>query len=375
MRRKNNFLEILKKIFGSENKTFRGSHLPNGFFSYVKGYDELKKASHDAMGVYLEVDGIRNALYPPIKVYGRKPGYYSFSDDYFEFDLADSQLKVDLTEHFLEKNYSDKIYGGSYDLGAFFQSLCGELLINGVTYYAVTWDKVKINETEYTLPVDFNYLHPATVSISGDKNKDFIIKQRYPFWNIIMDHFDGVFNRNIKSQDALCLKYPFDPRSPVQTSLKFIPAIKNFSQFGLDQGEASLSSKNHSLHIELARFKTYAEEKKKLDYARIKIRRAFTYLYDDQKLTSYYDVFTVVRYKKFLNDMRDNLLNEFNKQMMSQVIVRNSLTVKPYIKLKEDLFATNQKIETVFDKFKKKEITVNNFSKLINDKLDKTQAE
>jgi predicted HTH transcriptional regulator len=121
MNRPNNLKNIFKKIFGSENQTFRGSHIADGFTSYVSGFDNLKKVVNDSMGVHIEVDRIHNAIYPPITVPSNKPGYYSFSDEYFEFDFNDSQLKSDLTEYFLKKNYSNKIFSGTYDLGMFFQ--------------------------------------------------------------------------------------------------------------------------------------------------------------------------------------------------------------------------------------------------------------
>jgi hypothetical protein len=373
MNRPNNLKNIFKKIFGSENQTFRGSHIADGFTSYVSGFDNLKKVVNDSMGVHIEVDRIHNAIYPPITVPSNKPGYYSFSDEYFEFDFNDSQLKSDLTEYFLKKNYSNKIFSGTYDLGMFFQSLGRELLVGGATYYAVSWEKVTSNSAEYEFPTDFNFLHPSTVSISGDRNKDFIIKQRYPIWTIITDQFDGVFNRNVKSQDAFYLQYPFSKDSPVKNSLKLIPAIQKFYKFGLDQGEGSINGKNHSLPVEMARYKTFSEEKRKLDFSRIKIRRKFNYLFEDQKLTSYYDVFIVVRYKLFLNDLRQFMLDEFNKQIMSQVAIRNKLEETPKVKIKDDLFASNQVISSAFEKFNNKEITINEFSNLIKDNLDKTQ--
>ena len=360
---------ILNKIFGSENKDFRGSHIPNDFISFIKGYEELKEVSRDATGLYREIEGIQNALYPPMQKPGHKPGYVTYSEEFFEINHSKKTIRDDLTSHLLDKNYSEKIYSNAYDLSMFFEFICRELITEGKTFYAVVWDKVKINNREYTLPIDFCYLHPSTISLKeNEKGKILLIKQRYPFWSIIRDQFDGIYNRNVKPREAFYLSYPFSDESPAKQSLRYASMTKKFYNFGLYQGEASLSSKNHRLPVELSRYTTFSIEKLKHDLTRIKIRKNFSYLYE-QQVTTYYDVYSVVRYMKYLNNFRQFLLDEFNKQIMLQIKKRNKLKKMPIIQLKDDIFVTNQKIDEAFARFQNKEINVQEFSKQTKDNL------
>lgn len=354
---------IRKIISNSKTIDFRGAHLQDDFLSYMKGYSSREKAVRDSMGIYLEVDRVTHALFPVLEKPASKPGYVTYHHDYFEIETKDKTSKANLEEYFLDeyRRWDKKIYGHAHTLADFFEFIFRQIIVDGIVYYAFTWEKIDLNNKEYYLPEGFHYLDPSTMSIRHKNSKIVGFEQKYSWWTILTSTYFEFFNRDFKKDQVLFVDYPLGSSSPAQESLKHLPRIKYFWNFGLQQGQASLEPQNHSLDIEKTRYKTYQDEKREYDITRAKIRRNFYYLYENVHLTSYYDVYTVVRYRKYLNDMRDLFVNQFNEQVLKRVSQKNKLKETPRLVIKKGLFMDNATIDAYFEQFKNKQISIDEF--------------
>lgn len=359
-RLKNN---IKKVLINSKTTDFRGAHLEDPFLSHIKGSSSRKEAARDGMSVYVEVDRMTHALFPVLQKPASKPGYVTYHYDYFEIETKSKIVKTNLEKYFLDEyqRWDKKIYGHAHTLADFFEFIFRQLLVDGEVYYAFNWKKVNINGKEYYLPEGFHYLDPSTLSIRCKGSKIVGFEQKYSWWTVLTSTYFDFYNRDFKVDQVLYIKYPISSESPVQESLKHLSKIKKFWEFSLQQGQASIEPQNHELAIEKSRYTSFYKEKRKHDIARAKIRRNFYYLYDNVHLTSYYDVYTVVRYRKYLNDMRDFLISQFNEQVMTRIASKNKIKGKLRLKIKDSKFISNKMIESYFNKFKKRNITTNEF--------------
>jgi hypothetical protein len=80
-------------------------------------------------------------------------------------------------------------------------------------------------------------------------------------------------------------------------------------------------------------------------------------------ITTYYDIYTVTRYLKKLNDLRNSLVSDFNNQVMIQIAKKNDLSEVPNIYF--DHFMTNDELDTIFKEFTDGKITVQDYSKKV----------
>jgi hypothetical protein len=96
----------------------------------------------------------------------------------------------------------------------------------------------------------------------------------------------------------------------------------------------------------------YASEKRKYDIARSKIRTTFNYLVDTNgpRMTQYYDIYTVIRYKRYLNDFRDYLVREFNEQVLAVVTKKNNFASAP--RLVYSGFLSNAQLDAALQDYK-----------------------
>jgi len=332
-------------------KKQKGLWRDDPFLSYIKGYSELERAAQNGMELYIEVDRIQHALFPlREKPVLDRPGYVTHECDYFEINFSNPETKKDLEEYFLEK-YSclrNGLFNSYHSLGGFFEMICYQILVSGKSYNAISWDSVEINEQKYILPVDFRSLRASTMRIlsqGGYKQKFSLIT--YILEKGFKDYEDTKKPRvcYFDQDEILFCKYPFSNQSPTKWGLKYLPLIKKFWQFGIDQSKSNVEVANHYLPLEKTRYTTYQKEKRKYDLARSKIRTIFNYLLEPSgsKITQYYDVYTVIRYKKHLNDLRNYLIDEFNKQIFQPVAVRNKWTEIP--KLMMSGFLTNTELD------------------------------
>lgn len=235
------------------------------------------------------------------------------------------------------------------------------LLIDGKVFYALDWGKVDLNGMSYILPRGLHYLRTSTVRITKRFGRIAGFKQRYSIVTRIRQKYYHLNSRDFSAHGVLFLQYPFGRLSPVERSLKYLPQIKKFWDFTLNQSRASSDPTNYSLPIEKSRHTTYAQEKRKHDLVRAKIRGEFNYLIDNVRLTEYYDLYTVVRYKRFLNDFRAYLLDEFNKQVLGRIATKNNWQSAPILQIKDGIFLDNKTIGDYFQKYCAGEINIDTF--------------
>lgn len=321
----------------------KGYVFADPFLGYIKGRDRLEKASWNAMELSSETDSTRYSLFPlrDIPVADR-PGYVTHERNYFSIECDDSVLKKDLEMYFTDEHsfYRDGLYGQGDALGGFLESVAHELFVVGDSFRMIEWEEVDIKGRKYQFPVDFEYLRNETMKIIKKNGAIIGYRQKYSLFTYFKEkRFKGWENKEkprsfeFEKEEVVYYKYPFAKNSPTAQSLKYLKPIKKFWQFGIDQSRSGVEVENHYLPLERARYTTYAHEKRKYDIARGKIRTIFNWLMETNgpRLTQYYDIYTVIRYKKFLNDFRDYLVREFNEQVLAVVAQRNGLAFIPKV--------------------------------------------
>lgn len=342
-------------------KREKGYVFDDPFLGFIKGDDRLEAATRNAMELGNEVDAIRYALFPYQDVpVADRPGYITHERNYFGIDCNDPVLKKDLEAYFIDKHsrYRDGLYGQGDSVGGFLEGIARQLVITGDEFRMIEWDEVDIKGKKYQFPVDFEYLRNETMKII--RKKDVIVgyRQKYSLFTYFKekkfkDWEDKEKPRSFEFErdEVIYCKYPFAAKSPTAQSIKYLHPIKRFWQFGLDQARSGVEVESYYLPLEKARYTTYAKEKRKYDLARGKIRTIFHYLMDvnGPKMTQYYDIYTVIRYKKFLNDLRDYLVQEFNKQVFAVVVRKNNFSCVP--KLIYTGFLSNIELDSALQKY------------------------
>jgi len=355
-----------------ENPDLRGCGLDDPFLRYVKGYKERDRAVNDAMMLHNEVDGIKHALFPPRSKPSPKPGYVTYEWQNFTIEYEKQEVREDLERYFLDRHGGlRRGFGDEFktpklpDLSELLGLFLGEqLLVDGKAFYAIDWGKVDIDDRSYILPRDLSYICTSTMKVRRRFGRVVGFKQRYSLLTRLKEKHLALRNRDFSEDEVFFVMYPFDRKSPVQRSLKYLSRIIGFSDFGLAQSKAGAQPEDFSLELERARYKTYKQEKKKHDLARAKVRREFNYLAQvDVKITSYYDIYSVVRYKKFLNNLRSFLVEEFNKQIFRRMAQKNGWQDSPRLSMIEGYFMSNREIDEYFRQYCSREIDLDTFIK------------
>lgn len=338
------------------------------FLSYIKGDSELEKASLTNRELSVEVDSIQHALFPlREKPVPDKPGYVTREQDYFKINIADEELKRNLEKYFLEKYYSlnNHLYGQNYNLGSFFGMICRQILVTGRAFYAINWNAVEVNQQQYILPNDFKPLIASTMHIL----KKYGYKQKFSLVTYLLEKgFKDYKNEKKKprtywfNQDEIFFcKYPFSDKTPTRQSLKYLPKIKEFHNFTLEQLKSNMEVTNHHLSLERARYTTVTKENRKYNLVRSKIRTNFNYLLEHRnvKFTQYYDVYTVIRYMKYLNNLRNYFIDEFNKQVFQPLRTKNNLSEIPVLEISG--FLTNTELDLALKDFTEERMSLDEY--------------
>lgn len=351
----------IRKVLKSFRRTKRpfdsgksGSHIDDPFKSRIKGYNRRHAAAYNSMDLYIEVDRVKNDLFPPRTVPASTPGYVRYETDYFEVIHPNKKLK-DTLERYLLSRHPD-IYGHSHDLAGFLEIISGSLLIDGRVFHRIDWQEVGVEGRKYVLPSNFRYLRTSTVRPKRRFGQIVGFKQRYSIIAKMLQTLYALKDSEFNATDVLYLKYPFDKYSPVQRSLKYLKAVHKFWNYGLEQSQANAEPNNYSLEVEKARYGNYAIEKRAYDITRAKIRGEFNYLIDSAKLTSFYDIYSVIKYKKFLNDFRYYFIKQFNKQVLEVAAKKNGWKTTPKLELKEGLLLDNPKLDEYLRQYSSREI-------------------
>ena len=358
----------------------KGYVFSDPLLDYAKGYARLEKATQNSMELSGELD-VASFLFPTRTVpVEDRPGYVTYERDYFSIDYPDASVKKDLERYFAAEHsiFRHDLFGSHGGLGGFFESIAKQLLIVGESFYWMDWDEVDIGENKYQLPLSFDYVNAGTTKAVKKAGVVDSYVQKYSlftYWrerqiglgSMFKDYMDNVKPRTVNfSKDEIfhCV-YPFAKKTPTAASMKFLPTVRAFWQFGLNQGKGNNELDNYYLPIERARHTTYAAEKRKYDIARAKIRTAYNYLIDPNgpQITEYYDLFVAVRFKKFLNDFRDYLVREFNSEVLERVKVKNNLADTP--QLKYSGFVTNQEIDNAFRAYESGALSLEEFTEAV----------
>ncbi|GMU25840.1 MAG: hypothetical protein AMXMBFR16_07450 [Candidatus Uhrbacteria bacterium] len=340
----------------------KGYVFDDPLLGYIKGYDRLEAASRNGMELSTEVDSIRHALFPlrEVPVVDR-PGYVTHERDYFSIECDDPVLKRDLEMYFTDRYsfYRDGLYGHGDSVGDFLEGIAWQLLITGDEFHMIEWEEVDIKNRKYQLPVDFEYLRNETMKVRRKRGLIVGYRQKYSLFTYFKEKRFKDWEEKEKPRsfefekdEVIYCQYPFAKKSPTARSLKYLKPIKKFWQFGLDQSRSGVEVESRYFPLERARYTTYASEKRKYDIARGKIRTIFNYLMDTNgpRLTQYYDIYTVIRYKKYLNDFRDYLVREFNEQVLAVVAKKNGFASVP--KLVYSGFLANSELDAALQGYK-----------------------
>lgn len=345
----------------------KGHVFDDPLLGYIKGYHRLEAVSRNSMELSMEVDSIRHALFPLRDVpVPDRPGYITHERNYFSIECDDPDLRRDLEMYFTDEHsfYRDGLYGQGDSVGGFLEDIAWQLLITGDEFYMIEWDEVDIKGKKYQLPIDFEYLRNETMKVRRKQGEIIGYRQKYSIFTYLKEKRFKDWNNEKKPRsfefekdEVIYCQYPFAKKSPTARSLKYLKIIKKFWQFGIDQSRSGIEVESHYLPLERARYTTYASEKRKYDIARGKIRTVFNYLMDTNgpRMTQYYDIYTVIRYKKYLNNFRDYLVREFNEQVLAVVAKKNSLVSVP--KLVYNGFLSNTELDAALQGYKNGNLT------------------
>lgn len=331
------------------------------FLGFIRGYDRLEAATRNTMELSNEVDLVHYALFPLRDVpVADRLGYITHERNYFSIECDDSALKQDLEAYFTDEHswYRDGLYGQGDSAGVFLEGIARQLLVTGDAFHTIEWEEVDINGKKYKFPVDFKYLRNETMKVIREGGVVIGYRQKYSLFTYFKEKkFKGWKDEKkprsfeFEKDEVIYCQYPFAKKSPTVQSIKYLCTIKKFWQFGIDQSRSGVEIESFYLPLEKARCAVFAQEKRKHDLARGKIRTIFNYLIDANgpKMTQFYDIYTMIRYKKFLNNMRDYLVREFNEQVLAVVAKKNNFNCRP--KLVYSGFLSNTELDLALQKY------------------------
>lgn len=342
------------------------------FLSYIKGYSELEKASLTNRELSSVVDRICCNLFPlREKLIPDKPGYCTHERDYFEINIEDKETKRNLEEYFLDEHYTlnnssrNYLYGQDRRLGNYFEMICRQILVTGRAFYAINWDTVGVGKQQYILPKHFKPLTTSTMQII----KKYGYKQKFSLVTYLLEKGFKDYRSEkskprtywFKQDEIFFCKYPFSDKTPTKKCLKYLPITEKYLRFVLDKQKSDIEITNHHLLLEKARHTTNIKERRIDNLARSKIRTIFNYFVDSKNVnfTQYYDVYMTVRYMKYLNNLRKYIIDEFNKQVLRQLEIKNSLSERPVLGMSG--FLTNTELDLALKDFAEERMSHDEF--------------
>lgn len=332
-------------------RSTKGHPYPDDFLDYAKGYIALDRASRDRDKLYYEINQIKLSLFPFKSL--RK------QTKYFQIFHETKKINDDLNEHFVNDAYNSIYSDGGLD--DFLAGIAYQLLIHKHLYYSIDWESRQINGQEYILPVRFHNLDEVTMSY---KKRTHIYKQKYSLITYYTSHnFKyNEYKKNritlFKNEDVLHCVYPFSKVVPTKKSMRLMQKSLLYSKFLLNQGAAHTKQESSYWPLEKTKLKNNSLEKRKYDLLRAKINKNFNLVLTriGVPITEYYEAYTWIKYKKFLNDMREYLVKEFNKQILMYTALKNNISTVPI--LKTTVFITNDELDYLWTIYKSGEITI-----------------
>ncbi|MFA4995723.1 MAG: hypothetical protein WC536_01115 [Patescibacteria group bacterium] len=343
---------------GNKDQLRRGQR--DEFLRFVKGFDAREKATRDGTQLFIETNRFKDELYPPLTKPAGRPGYVTYNSDYFDLENKNAVLRSNLMEYFLENE--SRIYSGANDLAQFFEFSFFGILVDHFSAYFIEWKQQKVNNSFYILPT-FHHLDGATIKIRKKADRLRSVKHSYSLWTYLANKEARPKTTIVGSEDIFLVEYPFSKESPTQQSSRELSVATEFLQFSVNQSLGWAEPDNHSLGVERARHITFQEVKRRQDISRGRIRKKFNHLYQEGSVTNYYDIYICNRYSKFLNDIRNYLIEQFNTQILEEIRKRNGFKSPIRLGLKEDIFIKNEDLESAWTGFQAKKISVDEYVK------------
>ncbi len=327
----------------------KGSHLPDRSLAREQGHDQLDDAIRDATRLHNEFSSA--ALSP-----------CAYGKDVFRIIFEEDSLRQVLTQHFFTGYRSRDVYGGAHSFNDFLHHLMNGLLLRGKVFYAIDWEKTTVGDGSLWLP-SFRYLPTATMSkVHLFPFGSYL--QKYSLWEWIKyrrhSSYDVKLRTYFKKNEILYLKYPHTNSSPVRSCLRYLPQLADFFHSHLYRTTAMTYPEDVKFSIARARYQDSNVEMRKERLLKSKIARAFHVdEYNPLPITSYYDVYSVVKNRKFSNDFRQYLLEQFNKQVMLPLAKLNNLKAIPEVV--SSGIMTNEEIDAWHKKYVSYDITLEQF--------------
>lgn len=359
-------------IRNSNNSRFDGLHFDDPFKEWLNGHEKREQATKDIMKLSREVLDYRNELFPIRSVpVPERPGRVTLDQDFFTIEYSGNILKKYLNNYFSEESYSrtERISLGANDLAEFFMFALHELLIDGISIQAIEWGEKIIGTKKYQLPVAFHGVNPSTVKIKST-TKGYSIKQKFSRIAVFMNTYFDYKNAYFENDEVLIFKHPtLYPDSPVGKSLRYLKDLKSGTAFSLLYSEALNNPTYPLLQFEKVRSKSASSFFRKEHITRVKVRRIFNQNIGGSgiNLTTYYQIYAYLEYKKHLNNLRDYFVSEFNKQVMERIRSKNN--IKAYLTFTYKGFVKNERLDELFKDFQDRRITGNEFIEKTKDDL------
>lgn len=356
------------------DRKFAGLHFDDPWKEWLKGFKKREESIRDITRLSNEVWNYRNDLFPVRSIpVPTRPGYVTYDSNFFRIETKGKRLTKDLTDFFTEEHFNrDSIsYGNAHDLGEFFELVLHEILVNGISIYAMEWNEADVNGKKYFLPISLSYVNPATVEFVGNQ-KDIVAKQKFSWIAKALNTYYEYENNDFNQGELVIFKHPtLYPSSPVGQSLRYLNQLRQWLTFTLWQGKANAEPLNHSLRVERARYQLASEYFKKQAISRVRVKRLFNQPVGGNSvgLTTYYELYAYAEYKKHLNFLRKYFVEQFNDQILNLVMEKNQ--IKSPLKLKYRGFATDEVIEQALKDFENRKNDVNSFLEVIRDDYNK----
>jgi hypothetical protein len=330
-----------------DNEPPRKYHRENDEFkSYIKGFEKFKDTRNDGLKFSVEIDRLRLGF---VVKRDKLP-------EILKVEHKDSQIEESLTSYFIDP-YSRfhsrrELYGGALDIMDLFGEAYQYSAMIGDVYFYINWEQVDISGTQYTLPASFDYIDPSTIKAKRDANgKVMYYVQSYSFYQRAKQkHFKQTPLKKIKidHNDILHLTYPFQEKPAVQRSMHLLKQLSRFNKYMIDHTDSTMHEKPRSFAAELVRNKGFEIERRKRDLIKNRVQLNFHQITvtDGLKITNYYDMYIVARFKSESYKIKKFYVDEFNKQVLKRVRVKNGMRAAPKLVLLNQQTSGN-----IWDKF------------------------
>ena len=238
-----------------------------------------------------------------------------------------------------------------------FSRVALHLIVYGKSFYAIEWEEIRIGGSSYVVSALLSSLHPSTMWTKRDANQKVV---RYTQWYSPFTDLRGFSvpsgrRWHFQPDEIFYAEYPLSFVHPVKKSMRSVGSSLSFWKFIDDQTEG-MDLKNKNLGAVKSRNTLFSTINREHQLIRAKISRDFHRFLDvnGPAMTKYYDLFWVVRYKKELNNFRKYLMQEFNKQVLQQVMEKNGFAVAPKLRLEGVM--SNQELNQAWQEYTSRKI-------------------